>query len=928
MKKYKVTNPATGKSYAVTMEAPPTPEDVEEIFASQPAAPPEPQGPSFEDSANVYAEQDMSAAVPSIPKSPEEIAAEKRQAEFRAQPKLNQFAQGAKAFATGTLSGIQKMGRVLPMSDLMVPEKNPQYEEEMKKDPKSASYYVRKDDRKEFNAKKDKETEAYLQDYALASAGVGVEDIPYYGLDMLATAIPGFKGAKWAAKFKYAKPIAKAAAEGAAWAAPALGVHQAQAVAETGKLDPISGTLDLATSIPLSALAKAGGKVLQKSGAKDLYKNLARVPDLQSANPLTKKNVTQALEADMVPAFGSAENVSEVATGNLREAEAGVRAERADAAKQASFKPEKRVEMQGGIGSIKILSDNSQIVSARDLPPEQLEYSLRNVSNVAKEYNRGKSKAPAVDLLASMLQQVQQPAALKKSNYQFLRNPSGDIIGGVKYAVTDLGIEVELLASLEKGKGKELLGYVENVAKKRDLPIHLQPLRGALDFYKKHGYSDFLPDEDDYIYKARLKDDPSKVIKTSPTLMSGKIYNAEDIGMANKYVYSGTPFDYTSGMGTDKINLGVTNDGVFWAGDKPGIADNYSMSATHKDRDALLNASKEDYPFRPNTRPYKINPKAKIAIEDFTSIHGENFPTTEQVEQFVMKHPEADIIILKNTKDVGEGAKLSQVQDQYMLTPKGKKTGAFIERYTGEMGSSLGIPTPKLPKAPEQKTLSNLTSKPNLTNETRRAVPAQAALNRVKATLEKERLDPTLNKSVESDYDDAAEALAYWADEAAKRTTAKGPHKHMSVEDALSFRQAIDKQVNFRKTSKDASKALTPGFARVSAMVRAELEKIIEQAAPDVTKKTKELADLIPVREAFQKKAVQEGARKPTPWSTADVFTFGGARALRSVQNNPAYGAAKYKVGRGMQGQAPQTLAAFSRTGTSQHNKNKKKGSK
>lgn len=933
MKKYKITNPANGKSYSVQMETPPTPEDIEEIFASQPTMP----SPSFEDSASVSAEADMSASVPFTGKTPEQLAIEKRQQEFRSQPKLEQVKQGAGAFVKGTLHGIQKLGRVLPMSDLMRPEKNPKFQEEYAKDPKSASYYVRKDDRKEFDAKKDKQIEAELQDYALASAGLGVEDIPYYSLDMLATAIPGFKGAKYASKFKYSNALKKGAAEGAAWSVPALGVHQAQAVAETGKPDYISGAVDLATGIPLSALAKPAGSGLQKSGVTSLYKNLARVPDLRSPNPLTKQNVQQAMEADMVPALGSAENVSAKATSNLKETEATVRGQRAEAAKEASFKPEKRVEMGGGIGAIRILPDNSQLVNARNMSEEELQYNLEEASPRIK---KRKSTPDAEYYLKDMISKSLNKDKLANTNIQFLKNPSGEIIGGIEYSVNELGIEVSSLASLEKGRGKELLGYVEKLAKNRKLPVNLIAEPGAQSFYKEAGYN-FV--DETGAFPGMENPSPGSKLAPPKALMSGRTYTAKDIGLGNKDLYHGTletwqvPITKTGiSMSTGKPvtftrelpnKIDMNKRGKLFATDKPEVADNYAMAADPGDVEAFSQSTIDNYPYRPNVRPYKLNPNAKVTVLDFTNpVNDENYPLTNDIERWIKDYPDTDVFIAKNTKDLGKGGEPGSVQDQYILTPKGKKTGAFIERYTGEMGSSLGMPTPNFPKPKSEKTISDLSPTVKLSNEQRRAIPGQAAISKVRAALEQERLDPTKNKSLSSSYEEANEALDFYKKELAKRTTSKGPHKHITVEDALSFRQAVDKEVNYRKAP-NSKRALTPGFERVSAMLRKELEMLIEQAAPKVTAKTKELKDLIPVREAFEKKAQMEDVRKPAPWTAADILSVGTTRAVKSVQNNPAYGVAKYKTGKAAQGQTPQTLASFARTGTSQTD-NKKKGKK
>jgi hypothetical protein len=111
-------------------------------------------------------------------------------------------------------------------------------------------------------------------------------------------------------------------------------------------------------------------------------------------------------------------------------------------------------------------------------------------------------------------------------------------------------------------------------------------------------------------------------------------------------------------------------------------------------------------------------------------------------------------------------------------------------------------------------------------------------------------------KMLSGDELEAQEALDYWLKEFRKRSTANKPG-FMSVEDALWFRDKIDKSVNWRRKNQN----LTPGFEATSKLLRSKIEDWIGKphVAPEVRAMTKELGEVVPVAKALKRRALQEG---------------------------------------------------------------------
>jgi hypothetical protein len=103
---------------------------------------------------------------------------------------------------------------------------------------------------------------------------------------------------------------------------------------------------------------------------------------------------------------------------------------------------------------------------------------------------------------------------------------------------------------------------------------------------------------------------------------------------------------------------------------------------------------------------------------------------------------------------------------------------------------------------------------------------------------------------------EAQDALNFWMNEFRKRPTANQPG-FMSVEDALGFRDKIDKSVKWRTDNQK----LTPGFDVASKIMRRKIEEWIGKphVAPEVRKMTKELGEVIPVTNALKRRSLQEG---------------------------------------------------------------------
>lgn len=127
-------------------------------------------------------------------------------------------------------------------------------------------------------------------------------------------------------------------------------------------------------------------------------------------------------------------------------------------------------------------------------------------------------------------------------------------------------------------------------------------------------------------------------------------------------------------------------------------------------------------------------------------------------------------------------------------------------------------------------------------------------LAEARAELQAIASDPR-RKMLSKDEAEAFETLDFWADEFAKRPTAKGGWS--SVEDAIGLREKIDKSVNWRKQNQK----LTPGFEAASKLLRSKIETWMAKAhvAPEVRELTEELGGVLPVMQALQRRSLQEG---------------------------------------------------------------------
>lgn len=105
-----------------------------------------------------------------------------------------------------------------------------------------------------------KEAEELGAEYEIASQASPMAMLGEFGGDVALTAVPASKAAKLV---KFAKPkYIQAMAKGAAAAVPSIGIHQGQNIAETGKVDPVGGTIEGVAS----TLLPGGGSLVKYAG--------------------------------------------------------------------------------------------------------------------------------------------------------------------------------------------------------------------------------------------------------------------------------------------------------------------------------------------------------------------------------------------------------------------------------------------------------------------------------------------------------------------------------------------------------------------------------------------------------------------------------------------------------------------------------------
>jgi len=131
-------------------------------------------------------------------------------------------------------------------------------------------------------------------------------------------------------------------------------------------------------------------------------------------------------------------------------------------------------------------------------------------------------------------------------------------------------------------------------------------------------------------------------------------------------------------------------------------------------------------------------------------------------------------------------------------------------------------------------------------------------------------------KLTQKSFDEAKDALEYWEKQGLSRSTmARGK---MTVEDAIAFRQVIDDQVqSFKKQQK-----LSDGFDKVSKMMRRELNDYIREQAPRVGALTDEMAEIVPFRDALERRAAQEGNNLRFGLMDAAAGGLGGTLGMAS----------------------------------------------
>lgn len=169
---------------------------------------------------------------------------------------------------------------------------------------------------------------------------------------------------------------------------------------------------------------------------------------------------------------------------------------------------------------------------------------------------------------------------------------------------------------------------------------------------------------------------------------------------------------------------------------------------------------------------------------------------------------------------------------------------ANLNKFKGQKGAITN------PFYKNKSKLNNLAPKPPM-QESRKIDFINKPLANVTKDLDNEILDPVKNKMSSSTQSEAKEALSYWENEWNKRPTVKGKADAKgTVEDALSFRQAIDREINYRRQTEK----LTDGFQKTSLALRKELSNHIKDEAPKVGELTEKEGKLLPFKQALDKR--------------------------------------------------------------------------
>lgn len=226
---------------------------------------------------------------------------------------------------------------------------------------------------------------------------------------------------------------------------------------------------------------------------------------------------------------------------------------------------------------------------------------------------------------------------------------------------------------------------------------------------------------------------------------------------------------------------------------------------------------------------------------------------------------------------------LQQHQDDQLIEDafEAEKRNNLVDKLKGQRGA---IPNPfaRKPK------LSDL-AQPKM-QEVRKVDFVNGPLKTVRDDLEKEIGDPVKNKMSTSTQNETKDALDYWESEWANRPTVKGKADQKgTIEDALSFRQAIDREINYRR----ANEKLTDGFQKGSLAIRNELNKHIASIAPDVGKLTEQEGKILPFKNAINKRVEKNANLLTIPTGVKGTLSVlgGGIGAATSQKGNRSEGA-------------------------------------
>lgn len=168
------------------------------------------------------------------------------------------------------------------------------------------------------------------------------------------------------------------------------------------------------------------------------------------------------------------------------------------------------------------------------------------------------------------------------------------------------------------------------------------------------------------------------------------------------------------------------------------------------------------------------------------------------------------------------------------------------------------------------------------------ATGKNSAINESFKFLSREAKNPK-SKLTSDKIEDMSETVKYWEGQIEQRPSFS--EGKLTVEDAIAMRQAIDDEINFRKSNQTATK----GFNEASKLVRRKLEGIIKRDFPNIGKTTSEMAEIYPFQKALERRELQSGNNYRL--GLLDLGALGAGGSLGAYQQGDKEGAVAGALG-------------------------------